>query len=98
MQYYGAFYRSAMCQLLSRINAYLVRWIRKKYKRLRAEKKAIERWRESPNGILACSRTGYGFRRLRVSGEQDGKNPVTGMSRQDLWQPAGEIPAGHPTA
>ena len=44
MQYYGAFYRSAMCQLLSRINAYLVRWIRKKYKRLRAEKKAIECW------------------------------------------------------
>ena len=45
MHYYGAFYRSAMCQLLSRINAYLVRWIRKKYKRLRAEKKAIECWR-----------------------------------------------------
>jgi RNA-directed DNA polymerase len=45
MQYYGAFYRSAMYQLLSRINAYLVRWIRKKYKRLRAEKKAIECWR-----------------------------------------------------
>jgi RNA-directed DNA polymerase len=44
MQYYGAFYRSALCQLLSRINAYLVRWIRKKYKRLRAEKKAIECW------------------------------------------------------
>jgi RNA-directed DNA polymerase len=44
MQYYGAFYRSALYQLLSRINAYLVRWIRKKYKRLRAEKKAIECW------------------------------------------------------
>lgn len=45
MQYYGEFYRSALYQLLSRINAYLVRWIRKKYKRLRAEKKAIECWR-----------------------------------------------------
>jgi group II intron reverse transcriptase/maturase len=45
MQYYGAFYRSALYQLLSRINAYLVRWIRKKYKRLRAERKAIECWR-----------------------------------------------------
>jgi RNA-directed DNA polymerase len=44
MQYYGAFYRSALYQFLSRINAYLVRWIRKKYKRLRAEKKAIECW------------------------------------------------------
>jgi group II intron reverse transcriptase/maturase len=45
IQYYGAFYRSALSQLLSRINAYLVRWIRKKYKRLRAERKAIECWR-----------------------------------------------------
>jgi hypothetical protein len=35
----GAFYRSAMYQLLSRINAYLVRWIRKKYKRLQARKR-----------------------------------------------------------
>jgi group II intron reverse transcriptase/maturase len=45
MQYYGAFYRSAIYQLLSRINAYLVRWIRKKYKRFRAKKKAIQCWR-----------------------------------------------------
>jgi hypothetical protein len=30
-----------MYQLLSRINAYLVRWIRKKYKRLQARKKAM---------------------------------------------------------
>jgi RNA-directed DNA polymerase len=45
MQYYGAFYRSAMYQTLSRINAYLVRWIRKKYKRLRAKKPAFRCWR-----------------------------------------------------
>jgi len=45
MQYYGAFYRSALYQLLTRINAYLVRWIRKKYKRLQAKKKALECWR-----------------------------------------------------
>jgi RNA-directed DNA polymerase len=45
MQYYGAYYRSALYQLLTRINAYLVRWIRKKYKRLQAKKKAIECWR-----------------------------------------------------
>ena len=43
MEYYGAFYRSAMYPLLSRINAYLVRWIRKKYERLKAKKKAIHR-------------------------------------------------------
>jgi group II intron reverse transcriptase/maturase len=45
MQYYGAFYRSALYPLLARINAYLVRWIRKKYKRLQAKKKALECWR-----------------------------------------------------
>jgi group II intron reverse transcriptase/maturase len=45
MQYYGAFYRSAMYPLLSRINAYLMRWIRKKYERLRAKKKAFRCWR-----------------------------------------------------
>jgi len=45
MQYYGKFYRSRMYPLLSRINAYLVRWIRKKYKRLRAKRKAFRCWR-----------------------------------------------------
>jgi RNA-directed DNA polymerase len=45
MQYYGAFYRSVMYPLLSRINAYLMRWIRKKYKRLKAKKNAFRCWR-----------------------------------------------------
>jgi RNA-directed DNA polymerase len=45
MQYYGAFYRSALYPVLSRVNAYLVCWIRKKYKRLRAKKKAMKCWR-----------------------------------------------------
>ena len=40
MQYYGRFYRSALGRLLARINAYLMRWIRNKYKRLRARGKA----------------------------------------------------------
>jgi RNA-directed DNA polymerase len=40
MQYYGAFYRSALKPLLRRINAYLVRWIRRKYKRLAGFNKA----------------------------------------------------------
>jgi group II intron reverse transcriptase/maturase len=44
LQYYGAFYRSALDSLLKRINAYLMRWIRKKYKRLRAYKKAKAAW------------------------------------------------------
>ncbi|MFQ6332207.1 group II intron maturase-specific domain-containing protein, partial [Nocardia sp. CWNU-33] len=40
MRYYGAFYPSAMHPLLTRINSYLVRWIRCKYRRLKPVKKA----------------------------------------------------------
>jgi hypothetical protein len=44
MNYYGAFYRSALYPLLARINAYLMRWLRKKFKRLRGRKKAQQAW------------------------------------------------------
>ena len=36
MNYYGRFYRSQLYPLLQRINTYLMRWARKKYRRLRA--------------------------------------------------------------
>ncbi|MEW2490442.1 group II intron reverse transcriptase/maturase [Streptomyces sp. NPDC048411] len=42
MQYYGRYYRSAMRPLLTRINAYLVRWLQAKYERLGAQMKAIK--------------------------------------------------------
>ncbi|WIV57993.1 group II intron reverse transcriptase/maturase [Amycolatopsis nalaikhensis] len=45
MQYYGAYYRSALHRLLTRVNTYLVRWIRKKYRRLRGMKSAVRCWR-----------------------------------------------------
>ncbi|MFV2013428.1 MULTISPECIES: group II intron maturase-specific domain-containing protein [unclassified Micromonospora] len=44
MSYYGRFYRSALNPLLARINSYLVRWIRKKYRRLRPRRKARVVW------------------------------------------------------
>src|SRR6266571_455852 len=44
MQYYGAFYRSGLYPLLRRINAYLVRWLREKFKRLRPFNKAKACW------------------------------------------------------
>jgi len=44
MQYYGAFYRSALYPLLGRINAYLMRWSCNKFKRLRGRKKAQAQW------------------------------------------------------
>ncbi len=45
MQYYGTFYRSALYGLFSRINAYLLRWIRRKYERLRPFTKAKACWK-----------------------------------------------------
>ena len=41
----GAFYKTALYPLLRRINSYLVRWMRKKYRRLRPFKKAHEAWK-----------------------------------------------------
>jgi RNA-directed DNA polymerase len=48
MTYYGRFYRTELHGLLKRINTYLVRWARRKFKRLRAFKKAKRWW----NGLL----------------------------------------------
>jgi RNA-directed DNA polymerase len=45
MNYYGAFNRSVMYPLLERINTYLMRWARKKYKRLRTWKRFKAWWR-----------------------------------------------------
>jgi RNA-directed DNA polymerase len=47
MTYYGQFYRSAMYPLLARINHYLMRWLRKKYKRLRGLKAAVAAWKRA---------------------------------------------------
>lgn len=44
INYYGRFYRSLLVPLLKRINAYLVRWARKKYKRLASFKRVYQWW------------------------------------------------------
>lgn len=53
LNYYGRYYRTALSPLLRRINAYILRWARKKYKRLRAFKRAMAWWghvvRRDPN-------------------------------------------------
>ena len=41
MRYYGAFYPTALHPLLTRINSYLMRWIRCKYRRLQSVRKAL---------------------------------------------------------
>jgi hypothetical protein len=47
MQYYGTFYRTMLDPLLRRINAYLVRWLQRKYQRLRPIKKALACWQRT---------------------------------------------------
>jgi hypothetical protein len=73
----GACYRSALYQLPSRINAYVVRWIRTKYRRLRAERKAIECWR----GTTARSPRMFAHwtwvPRSHASGDREDTSPVT---------------------
>ena len=44
MTYYGRFYRTALNGLLQRISTCLVRWAKRKYKRLRSYKKARKWW------------------------------------------------------
>jgi len=44
INYYGHFYKSALLQTLRRIDAYLIRWGRYKYKRLRARTAGARDW------------------------------------------------------
>ena len=44
MNYYGTFYRTEMYALLRRIDTYLMRWARRKFKRLRAFKRFRSWW------------------------------------------------------
>ena len=75
MQYYGQFYRSALNPLLARINAYLVRWIRKKYKRLQGSKKARRKLRRDHRTVPPHVRAlEMGLRRLV---DQDDKSRVS---------------------
>lgn len=46
MQYYGAFYRTELYSLLRRINYYLMRWVRRKYRKLRTYKRFHKRWKQ----------------------------------------------------
>ena len=48
VRYYGRYYPSLLRPLLRRINAYILRWARNKYRRLRSFKKALAWW----NGVV----------------------------------------------
>jgi RNA-directed DNA polymerase len=55
MQYYGRFYRTELYPILLRINSYLMRWARSKYRRLHGFKKARAWW------DAVCDRYPRGF-------------------------------------
>ncbi len=97
MKYYGAFYRSALYPLLARINAYLMRWIRKKYKRLRAKKKALRCWRRI---VQRCPRmfAHWAWATGPLSGDQDDKSPVTGDCHARICGSPGVKSPGLPDA
>jgi RNA-directed DNA polymerase len=44
VSYYGRFYRSRLYPLLRRINDYLVRWAKRKYKRLHDNHRRARQW------------------------------------------------------
>ena len=68
INYYGRFYKSGLYPLLRRINEYLVRWAKRKYKRLRGHTRQAKRWlvrvaRREPNAVCALA-AGRAARRL----------------------------------
>ena len=75
MTYWGRFYRTEMDPLLKRINTYLMRWARKKYKRLRGFKRLKAWWegvtQRDPDLFAHWAWT-------HVSTRLDGKSGVTG--------------------
>ena len=92
INFYGRFYRSELVRLLRRINEYLVRWARWKYKRLRRYPAKARRFlaavfgREpgcSPTGGSACAPTAGRWE----PDESRGSRPV-------LRAPGGAIPPG----
>src|SRR6266849_762338 len=44
IQYYGRFYRSALCSVFRHLNDLLVRWAMRKYKRFRRHRRRAEHW------------------------------------------------------
>jgi hypothetical protein len=56
MNYYGAFYPSVLYPLLARINAYLLRWLRKKHKRLRGTTQGTKRVEKGGTATAALLR------------------------------------------
>jgi len=94
INYYGNFYRTQLRPTLKRIDAYVIRWARRKFKRMRHEPK------ECGIGLRSCfvpiqssSLTGSC---VMATAEQREPYESRG-SRTVLGEPGGESPPGHST-
>jgi RNA-directed DNA polymerase len=76
MNYYGAFYPSALYPLLARINAYLLRWLRKA-QTAAGMTQGTRRVEQSGTATAASSPTGPGSHGSLPSGDQNDKSRVT---------------------
>ena len=94
MQYYGAFYRSALLPLLGRINAYLMRWLARNTNGSHPRRRPGPAGNASPLSTAGCSPTGPG---CPILGGQDDRSGVTGDCYDGSVGPGGKVPPGYPT-
>ena len=69
MAYYGRFYRSALYPLFYRVNTYLLRWIRKKYRvgMKEAIRRLAEGYRSRPDTSLTGTHAPSGWAATRAT-------------------------------
>jgi hypothetical protein len=95
LNYFTAFYPSAVIPIGKRVDRHLMRWARRKYKRLERSEDRTRRWLKGVRQRHPiCSRTG----RCAVhdlTTERHEPDKPRGL-RPDLWGTAGEIPAVYP--
>jgi hypothetical protein len=90
-----SYYRSKWHPLLRRINAYLMRWLQRKYRRLRTSKKALACWQSvtSQQPRLLAHWPGH-----LHPGDQDNKSRVTGDCHARIRGSRGPQPGESATA
>jgi Group II intron, maturase-specific domain len=94
INYYGNFYRTQLLPTLKRIDAYVIRWARRKFKRLRHHTKGVRDWFAQ----LRCANPKLfaHWQLCHGNGRTTGPYGSRG-SRTVLGEPGDESPPGHST-
>src|SRR3984893_10357522 len=96
INYYSHFYVSALCRTLRRIDAYLVRWGRNKYKRLRSRTEGARVWFAR---VVRANPALFAHWRAYCMSTDEHREPYELRgSRTDLGARGGEIPLRDSTA